>query len=316
MLDDINSKDHKMGEASRWWLHHSLINLNEKLNGKLSFYNDDPSKVFEELIKQYDVNSIFWNNQPANTDGIVIPYYSNIDIPFGTNNIFTDPLFIDDENDFHLSIGSPCIDSGTDFLIADLSGQMLPGVLPDTIINLDDISYFGHSPDMGVYESNYNLDYECIAEDSTEGIELWGQCYSIENNKKVYIKTFIQGKNISKSIGFKKNNMVTEKNYEEIITVTKKELINLVKSENLIDIRTPSFLNVEIKLNNKSNLVEFNDRLKNIDLIDNFYIQKLNKDYVLVKIRYLGKINKIINKLKEQNIELKMNEGQWQLNII
>ena len=61
ILDDINSKDYKMGEASRWWLHHSLINLNEKLNGKLSFYNDDPSKVFEKLIKQYDVNSIFWN---------------------------------------------------------------------------------------------------------------------------------------------------------------------------------------------------------------------------------------------------------------
>ena len=67
------------------------------------------------------VNSIFWNNQPANTDGIVIPYYSNIDIPFGTNNIFTDPLFIDDENDFHLSIGSPCIDSGIDFLVVDKS---------------------------------------------------------------------------------------------------------------------------------------------------------------------------------------------------
>jgi len=137
------------------------------------------------------VNSIFWNNQPANTDGIVIPYFSNIDIPFGTNNIFTDPLFIDDENDFHLSIGSPCIDSGTDFLIADLSGQMLPGVLPDTIINLDDISYFGNSPDMGVYESNYSLDYECIAEDSTEGIELWGQCYSIENTTSLGWPPFI-----------------------------------------------------------------------------------------------------------------------------
>ena len=102
------------------------------------------------------VNSIFWNNQPANTDGIVIPYYSNIDIPFGTNNIFIDPLFIDDDNDFNLSIGSPCIDSGTDFLIADLSGQMLPGVLPDTIINLDNTSYFGNAPDMGAYESNYS----------------------------------------------------------------------------------------------------------------------------------------------------------------
>ena len=40
----------------------------------------------------------------------------------------------------------------------------------------------------------------------------------------------------------------------------------------------------------KNNLVEFNNRIKNIDLIDNFYVQQLNKDYVLVKIKYLGKI--------------------------
>ena len=77
-----------------------------------------------------------------------------------------------------------------------------------------------------------------------------------------------------------------------------------------------SFLNVEIKLNDKSNLVEFDKRVKKIDLIDNFYVQQLNKDYVLVKIKYLGKINKIINKLKDQKIDLKMIAGQWQLHII
>ena len=75
-------------------------------------------------------------------------------------------------------------------------------------------------------------------------------------------------------------------------------------------------MNVKIRLNNKSNLVEFNNRLKKIDLIDSFYVQELNKDYVLVKIKYLGKINKIINKLKEQKINLTMTEGQWHLNII
>ena len=73
---------------------------------------------------------------------------------------------------------------------------------------------------------------------------------------------------------------------------------------------------MKIKLNNKSNLGEFNNRLKKIDLIDDFYVQQLNKDYVLVKIKYLGKINKIINKLKDQKIDLKMIAGQWQLNII
>ena len=68
--------------------------------------------------------------------------------------------------------------------------------------------------------------------------------------------------------------------------------------------------------NKKSNLAEFNNRIKKIDLIDNYYVQQINKDYVLVKIRYLGKINKIINKLKDQNIDLKMIAGQWQLTII
>jgi len=57
-------------------------------------------------------------------------------------------------------------------------------------------------------------------------------------------------------------------------------------------------------------------RLKKIDLIDSFYVQELNKDYVLVKIKYLGKIKKIIKKLKDQNIDLNMRKGQWQLNII
>ena len=77
-----------------------------------------------------------------------------------------------------------------------------------------------------------------------------------------------------------------------------------------------SFLNVKINMNNKNNLVVFNNRLKKIDLIDDFYVQQLNKDYVLVKIKYLGKIKKIINKLNDLNINLKMIEGEWRLKII
>ena len=104
--------------------------------------------------------------------------------------------------------------------------------------------------------------------------------------------------------------------YNSIILEINNIIGDLIKSQNLIDVRTPSFLNVEIKLNDKSNLIEFNNRLKKIDLIDNFYVQQLNKDYVLVKIKYLGKINKIIKKLDDQNIKLKLIAGQWQLKII
>ena len=104
--------------------------------------------------------------------------------------------------------------------------------------------------------------------------------------------------------------------YNEIIIKVNNIIKDLIKSQNLIDVRTPSFINAKISLDKKSNLVEFNNRLKKIDLIDNFYVQQLNKDYVLIKIKYLGKIKKIMNKLNDHNISLKMINGEWQINLI
>ena len=131
------------------------------------------------------------------------------------------------------------------------------------------------------------------------------------------MNTRIEGKKINKNLSInKKKNIEKKFFYNKIILEINNGIRDIIKSQNLIDVRTPSFLNAEIKINNKSNLVEFNTRLKKIDLIDNFYVQQLSKDYVLVKIKYLGKIHKIINKLKDQNINLKMIAGQWQLNII
>ena len=131
------------------------------------------------------------------------------------------------------------------------------------------------------------------------------------NNIKAYIKSKIQEKNISKSFKFKKQNLMTKEFYEKIIIDFKKELINLVKAENLIDIRTPSFLNVKLNLNKKSNLVELNLKLKKIDLIENIYVQEFNKDSMNLRIKYLGKLDKIINQLRKEDINLKLIGDQW-----
>ena len=137
------------------------------------------------------------------------------------------------------------------------------------------------------------------------------------NTAEVILNTRIEGKQINKTFLIKnEKNLIKKDFYDEIIININDSIISIIKSQNLIDVRTPSFLNVEIKLNNKKNLIEFSNRLTKIDLIDKFYVQELSKDYALVKIKYLGKINKIINKLKNQDINLKMIKGQWQLNII
>ena len=141
----------------------------------------------------------------------------------------------------------------------------------------------------------------------------------IEINKdigQIFLNTKIAGKKLNKTLSINKANLNQKDFYNKIILETKYKIRNLIKSENLIDVRTPSFLNAEIKLNKKSNLIEFNNRIKGIGLIDNFHVQKLNKDYALVKIKFLGKIDKIINELKDQNINLKMIQGQWQIDII
>ena len=132
-----------------------------------------------------------------------------------------------------------------------------------------------------------------------------------KNIKKVYIKSKIQKKNISKSLNFKKQGLNNREFNEKIIIETKKEIINLIKSKNLIDIRTPSFLNAKLKLNKTNSLIELNSRIKNIDSIENIYIQEFNKDYVNLKIKYLGKLEKIINQLKNEKINLQLLDDMW-----
>ena len=130
-------------------------------------------------------------------------------------------------------------------------------------------------------------------------------------NEKIYLKTKIQGKKISKNINLKKQNLKTFEFNEKIIIESKKEIINLVKSENLIDIRTPSFLNVKLDLNKKDNLVELNSKIKKIDLIENVYVKEFNKDYMNLRIKYLGRLDKIISKLKDKNINLQLINNLW-----
>ena len=130
-------------------------------------------------------------------------------------------------------------------------------------------------------------------------------------NQKIYIKSIIQNKKISKNINLKRLNLSTKSFYEKIIQETKKELIDLVKSKNLIDIRTPSFLNVRLNVSKNSNLVELNSRIKNIDSVEKVYVQDFNMNYMNLRIKYLGKLEKLISLLKVENIDLQQINDQW-----
>ncbi len=134
--------------------------------------------------------------------------------------------------------------------------------------------------------------------------------------EKIYLITKINDKSIVKKMKLKKLEMNKNNFNKEIIKEVKKELINLVKAQSLIDISTPSFLNAQIKIGKKNNLVELNSRLKKIDLIENILIEEFNNEYVFLKIKYLGKLDNILRQLKDQKIILKFIGDQWSIKII
>ena len=134
--------------------------------------------------------------------------------------------------------------------------------------------------------------------------------------EKIYFKTKILGKKIVKNLKIKRSNLTKEEFYKKIITEVKKEIINLIKSQNLIDIRTPSFLNAKIQINKKNNLIELRSRIKSIDSIENIFIQEFNNKSIFLKMKYLGKIDKIIKQLEKKKIKLELLDSRWSIKII
>ena len=139
---------------------------------------------------------------------------------------------------------------------------------------------------------------------------------NIPQKEKIYLISKINNKSIVKNIKLNKLELRDNNFDEEIIKEIKKELINLVKAQSLIDISAPSFLNAQLNIKKKNNLVELNLRLKKIDLIENVFIEDFNNEYVSLKIKYLGKLDNILRQLKDQNIILKFIGDEWSIKII
>lgn len=61
IVDDVNCGEWKMGAASRWWLHQSLVSLNEDLDKGLCLAQGDPVSIIAKIIADTDAVAVFWN---------------------------------------------------------------------------------------------------------------------------------------------------------------------------------------------------------------------------------------------------------------
>ena len=59
-----------------------------------------------------------------------------------------------------------------------------------------------------------------------------------------------------------------------------------------------------------------NSKIKNIELIENIFVQEFNKENVSLKIKYLGKLDKVLEMLKKENINLELINDKWIISIL
>ena len=139
--------------------------------------------------------------------------------------------------------------------------------------------------------------------------------YSTGNQLKAFIKTFIEKKSIDKNINLNFNMNNKDKAYEKAIVVLKKEIDQIWKEQNLIDVNTPSFLDFFLEINETQDYLKLKSVLDSIDIIEKYSVLEMTSKYFKVRIKYKGKINKIKKKISEQSINIKIVDNVWKLKI-
>lgn len=61
IFDTHYPKQYQIGSGSKWFLHQSLLALQESLNGNLCLFSGNPKDILEDLMKKHKINTVSWN---------------------------------------------------------------------------------------------------------------------------------------------------------------------------------------------------------------------------------------------------------------
>ncbi len=61
ILDDEQSGNWRNGAAGRWWLHRSLQQLGQQLEGQLRFFSGNAGDILQHLVRAVGAQRVFWN---------------------------------------------------------------------------------------------------------------------------------------------------------------------------------------------------------------------------------------------------------------
>ncbi|MDP8205441.1 MAG: right-handed parallel beta-helix repeat-containing protein [Candidatus Electryonea clarkiae] len=164
LFEDNETEDYGIGDAIAMFESSICLIRNctfdwEEENDTLIFLSSSNASIINSSL--YGQETLVIAFGPDETENSILVAYSDVSggeesietndngsVYWEDRNIDADPMYVDlDDGDYNLRQNSPCIDAGTAFFVWQ----------GDTLINLSDDEYNGEAPDIGAYESNYQL---------------------------------------------------------------------------------------------------------------------------------------------------------------
>ena len=139
--------------------------------------------------------------------------------------------------------------------------------------------------------------------------------YYTDNKFRAYVKTSIANKAVDKNFNLKIYPNNEAKTYKEGIKNIKEEITQIWKGQNLIDVNTPSFLDLSLKIKQTNDYLNFSNILESLDVIENYSVLEITNKNIKIRIKYKGKINKLRDKLLESKVDIKIIDNIWKVTI-
>ena len=139
--------------------------------------------------------------------------------------------------------------------------------------------------------------------------------YFTEDQLRAYVKTSIDNKKIDKNFNLKIYPDDEERTYREAIVTIKQEINQIWKGQNLIDVNTPAFLDLFLEVEEMNDYLKLSNTFDSIDSIENYSVLEMTNEYLKVRLKYKGKVNRLRNKLIENNINIKIIDDIWRAKI-
>ncbi len=217
------------------------------------------------------------------------------------NFLFIPILLDQSNNDILVYSNNPFYDSWKE---KDRKDYLISYILPTE--DLDDLS---------ILRKNYldieNFNFEKIIEKYSINNSIVAIFFKNENEIKILSKIRIKEKKVIKNNSFKNIDLSNTENLRKLINDLKITYEDFWKENNLINtsIKLPIFIQIDNQ--NFDLSLRFEKILNELDLISNFSIKRLNKDYIFYELIFNGTAKKFIDIMKQQNFNFDTQNKNW-----